>query len=410
MILYTYMLRKIASLSCIAVSLFFATNYMAEAQANFLSSASSSKQAVILADVDMYSPSVTQAQDGSVSIIFILKAFDRNQAGIYYSISLTNNEGKRVYEYVFPRSVSLVKNELITVKDSFVPPVNLQGDFSAMIQVTNDTGLPLAFGSVDKVSIAAFSDKEFTSISSCVTEKKSIKIGESLEVLCEYTGTVTGKSKITSKLYRGNEKLSLDSQMLDLNESKGKINIPAQSAPGLYTVVLQSYEGSVPVGDTQTVRFIVEGFSAKIASVSPDKEQYVAGEQATVTAGITFYSTEKVKDIFAQAIIKNYKGEICALSAKAPVINSSSVILSIPVSALCDGFSLTVSLMYKDGTLLDTKTIETVPQEEFSFSSLFGDSYSLVRYIWYAVLSILLIALGVHFFYQKIRNYINHHL
>lgn len=395
------MLRNIVSLFCVAVSLFITTNYMAEAQTGASSSATPPKQAVILADVDMYSPSVVQAQDGSVSVVFILKALDRNQSGVYYAISLTNNEGKKVYEYVFPRSVSLVKNELITVKDSFVPPANLQGDFSAMIQATNDTGLPLAFGSVDKVSMVASSEKTFTSITSCTATEQLVTTEQTAQVSCEYKGTPSDKSTITSNVYRGNEKSPVDTQTVLLTESEGDIVIPAQSAPGTYTVVLQSYEDGMPVGDTQTTGFAVQGFSAKIASISPDKEQYVAGEQSTVTAGLTFYSTEGVKNVFAESVMKNYKGETCAISAKTPITNPGSVILTMPVSATCDGYTLTVSLIDENGVVLDTKTIETSAQEKFNFNTIFGDPYSSVRYIWYGVLAVLLIALGVHFFSRK---------
>lgn len=392
------MVRNIVLVSCIAVSVFI-SNQIVYAQSN--ASSSTGTKAVILANVDMYSPSVVQAKDGTVSVVFILKALDRNQSGVYYSIQLTNNEGKKVYEYVFPKSVSLVKNELITVKDSFIPPASLQGDFSVMIQATNDAGLPLAFGSVDKVSMVASSEKTFTSITSCTSEKETITMEDSLLVTCEYKGDPTENSKITSNVYRGNEKTPSDTQTVSLAASEGNITIPAQATGGSYTVVLQSYEGTMPVGDTQTVGFAVEGFSAKVASVSPDKEQYVAGEQATVTVGLAVYSTEGVKNIFSDAVMKNFKGEVCAISSKTPITNPGSVILSMPVSATCDGYTLTVSLTDENGVTLDTKTIETPAQEKFSMSSLFGDPYSSVRYIWYGVLLILLIALGVHFFTKK---------
>lgn len=401
---FLYHMQKYTALFFVSLA-FISTNLYVEAQTQAKATSSAPVQAkmVVLANVDLYSPSVVQTAKGEMSVVFVLKTIDREQNNIHYGVSLTNSKGQKVFSYVFKNTINLTKDKPVTVTGSFVPPAGLQGTFSAVIEVTNENGLPLAFGSVQDVKITSSStpsEAPLVALKKCTTEKEVISNTEPLTITCTFSDTPHTSSMMAVDLYSGNEKVSRNHQDISLQESKGVVTIPPQTASGPYKVTLQAYEGTTPVGETQEVLFGVTGSSAKITSLLTDKAQYEAGDEALVTAGLSIYSDKKV-DLFAEVSMTSVKGVACATVSKTPITTMGSVSVSLPITSSCDGYSLKFSIMDGSGAVLDTKTLETQGKERISFSELFGEAGSTTRYVWYGVFLALLVALGMYAYKER---------
>jgi hypothetical protein len=385
---------------------FISTNLYSHAQAPAQTTTSAPVQAktVILANVDLYTPQVKQNSQGQVDISFVLKTTDREHKDLDYGISLTNSEGKKVFTHIFKKTLNISQDTPVTITDSFVPPASLEGEFSALIEVTNENGLPLAFGSVAEVSLTASSstgEAPLVALTKCTTSTEIISSTDSLSITCTFSDTPHSVSMMKVNVYRGNEKVSLNEQDISLQKSAGTVAIPPQSEAGPYRVTLQAYEGEMPVGATQEVLFNVSGTSASVISLLTDKAQYAIGEELLVTTGIRVYSDTEV-ELFAETEVISLNGVACAEISKTPITAVGSHSVSIPITSSCDGYTLKFSLVDSSGNILDTETIETSAKETTPATGPSDqDAETKKPYVWYGALLILLLMIGLYIYTRR---------
>ncbi|MDQ5962818.1 MAG: hypothetical protein QG653_625 [Patescibacteria group bacterium] len=310
-------------------------------------------QAILLASVNLYDPSIsynTKTRERFIS--FVLETKDPVQRDVRYRIALFDQTGALAYTHTFNESITLLRNLPLSITKSFPVPVDLNGTYSATINVVNREGLPLATGTIKNVTFGSGSIANF-SITSCAPLGRVYDKQEPVTVVCNITGETSLASKAEYTIYRGNRAQRYSGGSVSLGGNKFSFSFPAPARADAYSITIQANENGALIGKTLIVPFAVRGNVSNILSISADKQSYRKGDSANISVGLNLFTQNK-QAIYAEvALASNDQSYMCGPVVRTELTRNGGISFSVPIINDCDGFSLSARLLDSNGRTLD---------------------------------------------------------
>lgn len=326
---------------------------------------SSTTQAILLAQIDLYNATVTKRSLLNYSFTFTLKSFDLINQDAYYRVMLLDKDKKTVYMQSFPNKVTVEAEKFNLVRDVLIAPSDLKGVYTVTIQVTNAGGLLLAGAIAGDITLDGTPSP--ISIKSCVIEGTSTKTtNDKIAGSCTIVGKV-GKSTASTILYTtvyyGNNAAPLTQVKSRLTDNKAEFKIFALPNPGMYQLVSQLYDAGTPISSPVFTSIAVAGKSAKITNVITDKGVYKKDEVAKIAVALKTVNYGP-GELLIKADVQTADKTSCGAYPNGVLKSPAAVSLSIPMTRKCSLPVVTVVISEKDGKVLDTYISEVVSTGE----------------------------------------------
>jgi hypothetical protein len=389
---------------------------------------------VFIANTSIREAQITSQNINEISISFSIENGESVQSGIKYGVSLVKETDKgqfTVDEYVSSEVISLSENSLIKKDIKYIAPKNINGEYTILVTLKNESGLTLGLGIAGKitlessikgiqilpetcnVTIAGEKDgKKYT-----LNQGVDISKEESLHLNCKVKNTselsieaipsfVTHYRNIYGEIFSDDGGDTNPIKFNPLEEREISFVLPKATEPQAYDVVtvLKDKEN---ISNAIVIHYVLQGISATIQNLSLDKDYYNKGEEAklsffwtpaadgfpgsrggnlTISAGLTLSAT-----------IENRRGANCSDPINQD-LDKAKPLVEIPVSITSDCIDPELLLSIKDvnGQVLDEKTFKvettTKPQEPLNKMTLI------------IIISILILIVVVGLYLKKNKN------
>ena len=347
----------------------------------------------IIANTSIQNTKITSEKGNLINISFDIQNGSGAQAGIKYSVRLTDKSGNTVDEYVYPEKISLGSNSSITKSVVYNAPNNLNGEYSAFIQIKNEGNIILGMGDLGKIklssSVSIVDILSKTCYLSVVGEKSSPKytlsqivdINQSEQLNINCTVSNSSKKDITvTPSYQTNigniygdivSTTSGDVKPIAFKSGEKKIislALPKANAPQIYSTKV-----SFKSGDTYSNYIIlyyrIQGVSATVKSFSLDKDIYKKGDTANISliwSHSPLYTNSRVKVIDNT---KDNQGDP-VISLNISILNDNQKDCIDPINKKLD--------YYSDGLVLPATIITDCSNPQTNFE--LKDSNGVVLY------------------------------
>lgn len=342
-------------------------------QTSFDAVANKNNTAILLAQVNLYTPTVMKSSrgDGRYTASFILETLDPVQKDIRYRISLVDADNTLVYFYAFPNAVTLTKGIPVTISEQFPIPTDLNGTYKAIISAVNREGLPLANGEIQNVAFSSETPSLFA-IESCVTDEPVYDKREEISVTCKISGNPSLGSTLLYTVYRNNRAQSYMKEAVSVNGKKMTFSFSAPARADAYTLMIQGLNNGALVGKTLSLPFVIRGTISNILSIGVDKQSYNKGDTASVNVGLNVFSATS-QGIYAVASLKSADQTYdCGPLVRTRLSRPGGVSFAIPIVKDCDGFTLSINLTNEEGTVLDEEILSVDKLQSTRFIGFFN--------------------------------------
>ena len=346
---------------------------------------------IVLSPVDVISADVKKNRDGSLSISFELaNKTEFVQPGIVWSVALVKKDQVATLalsedEYDAAASALYVSADSAVFADTpitlgpslsrkktfrYQPPVNLNGEYDVYVTFANS--LSLLLNRIRAGTVEFTSSGERITIQGCYLtvgdaaaqytnlEGVDIAPGETLVAHCgvesgmpaEISATRVLQTFERRNLYGAEVSRKNGSEMIIAqNLSQVDIAIPTEKISQGYNAFLWFEKNGVPISNKMELHYVVQGKSAAIQNILPDKESYRVGD----TAKMTIFWTESADGFLGvrsrggkttltapqiSVYLQNERGESCTdnISAPLPRIPSAELLfvaVEMPVVRDC---------------------------------------------------------------------------
>ena len=360
------------------------------------SGSTSTNQAILLAQIDLYDATIKKAGLVNYVFSFTLKSFDLIDQEAYYRAILKDKNNKVVFLQSFPTKVVVGAGESKLVSDTLIVPQDFKGTFSVSIQVTNAKGLPLATANAGEITLTG--SASIMSIKNCTISGDSSKTSsDTITGVCDITGKTTKNTSLYTTVYYGGMAVPSVQVKAKVAGDKATFSIPPRTDAGSYQVVSQLYDAGTPMSSPIFNRFVVEGQTAKIISIKTDKGLYKKEEIANVTVALQTYNVRS-GDLLVAVKLEDEDKDICGSLPATILKNGNTFTLEVPITQKCSLPSVTVTITDKTGKVLDTYTTVVVATGEKQPTPLFNPSY-----VGIGAGLIILLVLGF-FITRRLRN------
>jgi len=355
----------------------------------------------------------------------------------------TGNNQIKAGTFIYPEMVNLGENSLKKEVVTYTASANLDGEYTAIVEVKNNSGFTLATASFGKIKLVAtvkninnleiLPGKCSLSIEGItahtiygINQGVDIAPSENLLLVCTVTNLAKVDTTVTPsyETHHGN----IDGNIVDANggnvtpipfkagEKKVVLlSLPKTTVPQSYAVKV-SFKSSDTSSNSIIVNYVIEGTSATIHNFSIDKDSYLKGDTAKVSIFWTSSADsfpgsraslkgEAIPDITLSLSIKDSDGNKCIddLNKVFPA-NKNGGILTTPVPIITDCKNPQASVELKDanGNILAQDQISFGTQsttESTKLNSFFG-KYSMIIFI---ILGILVVA-GVSIYFINLKK------
>ncbi len=359
--MYTFMKSRtiIFGFVSLLTSLAFASAQgEAVTQTSFDAVANGNNSAILLAQVNLYTPTVMKSSrgEGRYTASFVLETLDPVQKDVRYRISLVNTNNERVYFYAFPNTITLTKGIPVTISEQFPIPTDLNGTYKAIINVVNREGLPLATGEMGNVIFSSQTQAPFA-IESCTTDETFYNKREVISVTCKISGSPSLSGTLLYTVYRNNRAQSYMKETVSVQEKKLVFSFYAPARADAYTLMIQGLNNGALVGKTLSLPFAVRGTISNIVSIRVDKQAYNKGDTASVNVGLNVFS-EIPQGVYVVASLTSADQTYdCGPLVRTRLSRLGGISFAIPIVKDCDGFTLSVNLTNEEGTILDEEIL-----------------------------------------------------
>lgn len=355
-------------------------------------SPNSSATAQAIANVSITNASVSSIEGATYTLTFGLSNGGGVQTGVKYGIKLMSQTSSGlvvVDSKTVADSVVLGGGASVTKSIQYTLPSLPKGDYQLYIVSESDSGFPFGAYFVTTVNVSGDSMQgvslepetcyvtiggEKNSPHHSLQSNTLISASEILSVICKARNTSSGSTTVTPVIttHTGstfgavvpNAQASIPSVTFTKGEEKTlTIMLPQLDTPQIYVATLVLADSAGNSSNAVTVTWTVNGPSAAIDQIAPDKDYYTSGDTAKVRLSWRSFGFDSAtSSLLAKVSMTNDTGAICALEQTAALDpHGSSQELSLPVSATCTNATIHISL--EDGTthsVLDEKTV-TVP-------------------------------------------------
>jgi len=284
---------------------------------------------------------------------------------------------------------SISAGEKTTKAFVYTLPSNLpKGEFVFRVQLATSRGEEM--GWIDKV-ISIGGEGRFLKLDNCWIVKDGQDLspgggvdyqpGEIPQVHFDVTNdtnfTITAFPKIITYKRNVGEEIVKIQQEKDILLKPGQkktieSNLPPQEEPESYLSEVRLYlkDTLEPVSNSIYFRWIVSGESAKILSVSPDKESYQTGEEAEIRVQFTgpahaHLETEESEPKKGELEVKLYneRDEIIGERKKEIELDTTEILVNVPIKEDVDNPRIEAKIT-KDDKVLDQYQFQTIPTEK----------------------------------------------
>mgnify|MGYP000963345087 CR=1 FL=1 len=327
-------------------------------------------KAVVLAQVNIDDVQLGKSiRTGYYDVSFTLTTKDPEQKDVLYRVSFVEKIPKtkpnmvpKVYSYTFTRPMTITKDKPFLVEDTLPVPKDFQGLFNVTISVFNKKGLPLAFSELKNIQLISQVQAPFV-IERCVVDKKIYEPKNVVTGTCFLAGTVSAVSNVALTLTYANELNPVTGITATIKNNTASFTLPLLTKAGVYTLIAQARDGNSVIGGSVITRFFVNGTATTILSIATDKQSYVTGDVAQVTAGINVFA-KKIGKLYGIATIKTAGDSvICAGPVAVEVARLGSVSFNLPVTTACNGYTVHVTITNEKDSVLDKSSL-AVPEEQ----------------------------------------------
>ena len=243
-----------------------------------------------------------------INISFDIQNGSGAQAGIKYSIRLTDKSGNTVDEYVYPEKISLGSNSSINKSIVYNAPNNLNGEYSVFIQIKNEGNIMLGMGDLGKIKLSSSVNIVDILPKTCYLtisgEKGSPKYNlsqivdinqsEQLNINCAISNSSKKSVTVTpsyqtniSNIYGDIVSTTTSGDVNSIVFKSGEKKMVSLALPKANTPQIYSTKVSFKSGDTYSNYIIlyyrIEGVSATVKSFSLDKDIYKKGDTANIS-------------------------------------------------------------------------------------------------------------------------------
>jgi len=397
---YNYFIKKIIknkmNKNKIIVAMMFAVMFLGSfLEINHVQAQSAvGKQAIMVAAVDIYNPSIVSQENNKLKISFDIYNEQGVQPEIKYAVQLVKSKDQKqslVDQVVYDEVISLREGEVVNKGIDYIAPEFLSGDFSVMLMAKNASGLILAMASVGDIKlngngqyVEILNDSCYITIDGDTSGKRyflyegvDISSSEKLKGNCQVWSHLAEKTELTPtfKTYWRNSFGRLikaengQSLVLNPNEKKQIIfDLPKTDIPQAYDIVANLVDAQQKeISNQVTFHYVLQGQSATIQNLRLDKDYYSAGETAKLSffwasSADAFMGSRVGKgneiDTNLEISITDGQGNSCI----DPLVKKLSVgdnVIDLPVEMKRDCKDPQINVIIKDtnGAVLDQKML-----------------------------------------------------
>ncbi|MDD5464059.1 MAG: hypothetical protein PHP62_02840 [Candidatus Moranbacteria bacterium] len=330
-------------------------------------------QIVTVATVDVQDATIKWQKGNEFRILFNLSNKAGIQPAIIYAINLmrTDSDGKMIQidQRVYDDVISLGENDSSLQAINYSAPKYLSGKFQLMIEARNPDGLMLgitpAGGEVTLAGNGEYLDVDPVRCYLNVNNERfeiwqgvDVSKEEVLVMHCEIESKFKSIQTITpvfSTRFRSSfgkllEVRKEDKVTLEVEKKQNfSVNIPKITEPQAYEAILTfENEKEEQISTPINFHYVVQGESATIQNILLDKDQYLKGENASISffwsgSASSFPGSRSEKrfsasDVWVTIDIKSNNKEICSEQLKkqldVSMVNPKEEII-IPITADC---------------------------------------------------------------------------
>ena len=409
--------------------------------------ATPSGSAVIVADVNLYNAKIVSQKDNVINLSFDIANKEGVQAGVKYSVKLiseTKNGQFSVDEYIYPEVLSLSANTKITKEITYTAPANLNGVYTVLLNIKNESSLPLGLGVAGKVNLVSTSKTAEILTDSCYLsvagEKGSPKYvlnqgvdiapTENLVINC----TVVNSSKVSVSAiptYETHYRTMYgevvaqeggDVAPLSLKAGEKKVVslvLPKATKPQAYDVKFSLTSGDV-TSNSVVVHYVIQGSSATIQNLSLDKDYYNKNDIAKISfllsssadgfPGSRAGKGSVVPETTLVANIFNDKNKEC-IAPISQIVKDTITDISTTILADCNNPKASIELKDANGNILASKNLSFESKsknEEPKEKEVPSDKNGSIIFIAFG--SIVIAGLAVYFIRLRRKDYLENNL
>jgi len=268
---------------------------------------------IIIATTNIYNAKIVSQKGADVDISFDVSNREGAQSGLKYSVNLVKNikNNQTMSDvFVFPEIFNIGEHTVIRKSITYKAPDDLDGEYNVIIEIKNNSGLPLAFGDAGTIKLVAtvkdVKNVEIlpeTCILSIEGEKNhtiyninqgvDIAPSENLLLTCTALNDLKVETKVTPSYethYRnldGEIVSTTGGSITPITFKAGEkkvvmIRLPKATSPQAYMIKTALKSDNV-YSNYITAYYVIQGESATIQSVSLDKDYYTTGDTAKLS-------------------------------------------------------------------------------------------------------------------------------
>ncbi len=375
-------------------------------------------------------------QDGSYEAIFSVQNSGSVETDVKFRFVLKDPfTGNDVYYVQTPESYTLVTGQSSTYSLDMKLPPYLSGKYMAAIEVANSAGQPITSTNFSENVFALEANATAVAIDrdSCrltiasdpavrynLVQGVDVASDEQLLLSCDVSNFADESMTLqyqTETFFRsswgdsqGTTPITDVSTVLAAYTSDTiTVPVPMQDKPQSYDVQFDFLYENNSVAAPIYVHYVLQGNSATIQKVTPDKLSYVSGDVATVVmewvGRADHFADARVFDkpiadatepFVANVQLLDHKGKICSESVSQTLTNKSiqeGSVISVPVNKNCESVFVKSSIQTSDGETLyeiQGSFTDVSPASDSSKPSMI-DAYVLVALASIALLAVLLV-------------------
>ncbi|MDO8520506.1 MAG: FG-GAP-like repeat-containing protein [bacterium] len=347
-------------------------------------------QTITVATVNIANPMIVSQEGSTFALSFEISNREGMQAGVKYGVELVSESagnGARVDNHVYEETLTLPEHSNFKKEITYTAPPNLSGSYALYFVVKNQSGFPLASVRVGMVTLARSAAGLAIIADSCflqvVGEKGSpqytlfqgvdITQDETLRLTC------TAENSATSSLFalpRFETRYRSvygevvpheggDSNALTFAPQKKKVfslALPKALEPQAYDVLVSLDRDGIRT-NVIDVHYVLQGKSATIQGISPDKDYYQRGDTAVISflwtpsaggfSGARHADAPQVSAVKYDIILTDGAGKSCAAPFQGVLSDDMKQEARVPIISACENPKVAVSLADTGGEILD---------------------------------------------------------
>ncbi len=420
-------MSKIYNVLSIAVFLFVALITNVNAQEPELSV--STQQAVVVANVNVYEPTIVSQENGLLTVGFdIANNADLAQGDIKYGLDIvkaTANGQTIVDSYVSPEVLALAAQTTVHKEIMYTIPSTLSGEYEVWVVSRTTSGMMLGLG---RAGVSTFSNTapyvnilpetclltvsgETTTYSLYqgvdVAPEEVLSFSCTLESHFDTDMTVTPAFSTHKRTRFGDVVETVPAVQESITLTAGEKRVVTLVVPKATTP--QAYDVSVSLVNTENqaisnavvAHYVLRGASATIQTATLNKASYAQGD--TLSAHIlwspsadTFLDSRAgqgttLPNTTIMFTVADASGTQCVEPITQPLLSTEQdITITAPVTTDCATPTMTITIKDDKGNVLDSRILNTaeVPQVEMVMSAERMNPYSTIETIILLIMTV----------------------